>query len=162
MFLDFAFAILTSIVAKTYFDISIISTIYFGILFSILPDIDFVIYKIFGIHQDKGYKHRDLFHCPLLYLPIGFVILFIFSKTLAIIFLVISTLHFLHDSIAYGRGIKWLFPFSKNSFAFVYLYSRVVKVGLWQWAFIFNNKNLDEWDQRKTYTSANIVISGYD
>lgn len=147
MFLDFAFAFLTAIAAKIYFDISIIPTVYFALLFSILPDLDFVIYKIFGIYQDKGYKHRDLFHYPLLYLPIGFAILFVFSKILAIIFLIISTLHFLHDSIAYGRGVKWLFPFSKNSFAFIYLYSRVVKIGLWQWVFVFNDKNLGKWDK---------------
>ncbi len=146
MFLDFAFAILVSILANVFFDIPLASIIYFALFFSILPDLDFVIYKIFGIHQDKAYKHRDLFHYPLLYLPIGFFLLFLISKTLAFIFLVISVLHFLHDSIAYGRGIKWLFPFSKNSFAFIYLYSRVVKLGLWQWIFVFNDKNLAKWD----------------
>ena len=147
MFLDFAFAILISAWASVFFNTPIVSIIYFALVFSILPDLDFVIYKIFGIHQGKNYKHKDLFHYPLLYLPIGFSLLILTSKILAIIFLIVSILHFMHDSITYGRGVKWLFPFSKNSFAFIYLYSRVVKIGLWQWVFIFNDKNLDKWDE---------------
>lgn len=147
MFLDFAFAIITSVVADNYFNIPSVSIIYFALLFSILPDLDFIIYKVAGIHQDKLYKHRDLFHYPLLYLPIGGILLLLINKNLAIIFLIISSLHFIHDSIAYGRGVKWMFPFSKNSFAFIYLYSREVKSGLWQWVFIFNDKNLDKWDE---------------
>jgi hypothetical protein len=147
MFLDLAFGIITAIIISTRYQISLAPILYFSLLFSILPDLDFVIYKVFGIKQDKGYAHRDLFHYPLLYLPIGYLLLFKFNTAIAVAFLVISTLHFLHDSIMYGRGVKWLFPFSKNSFAFIYEFSRVEKYGLWQWIFIFNDKNLDEWDE---------------
>jgi hypothetical protein len=147
MFLDLGIAIITSVIANEYFAVPLVPLIYFALFFSMLPDLDFIIYKIFKIHKDKGYKHRDLFHAPLLYLPIGFIIIFFINETLAFIFLAISFLHFLHDSIAYGRGVKWLYPFSNNSYAFIYEYSRVVKKGLWQWVFIFNEKNLDEWDE---------------
>lgn len=147
MFLDFAFGIITAIIISAHYQISVIPLLYFSLLFSVLPDLDFVIYKIFKIEQGKGYAHRDLFHYPLLYLPIGYLLLLTFNGILATVFLIISILHFLHDSIMYGRGIKWLFPFSKNSFAFIYEFSRVKKWGLWQWVFIFNNKNLDKWDE---------------
>ncbi len=43
--------------------------------------------------------------------------------------------------------MKWLYPFSNNSYAFLYEYSRVIKKGLWQWVFVFNEKNLDKWDE---------------
>lgn len=147
MFLDFAFGIIIAVALSLHYQTDIAPLIYFSLLFSILPDLDFIIYKVFKIKQDKGYKHRDLFHGPLLYLPIGYLLLIFVSKILAIAFLIISILHFLHDSIAYGRGVKWLFPFSKNSYAFIYEYSRVKKWGLWQWMFIFNEKNLDQWDE---------------
>jgi hypothetical protein len=43
MFLDFAFAILTSILTNAFFDIPLTSVIYFTLFFSILPDLDFKI-----------------------------------------------------------------------------------------------------------------------
>ena len=59
----------------------------------------------------------------------------------------VSALHFVHDSIAYGRGIKWLWPFSKKSYAFIYLYSRIVKKGLWQAIFVFDKQYLEYFDK---------------
>ncbi|MDD4333144.1 MAG: metal-dependent hydrolase [Patescibacteria group bacterium] len=147
MFLDFAFGIITSILTSYYCQTALTPLLYYCVLFSILPDLDFIIYKIFKIKQDKGYKHRDLFHYPLLYLPLGGLLLILFNKILFWPFLIISFFHFMHDSIMYGRGVKWLFPFSENSYAFIYEYSRVKKWGLWQWVFVFNEKNLEQWDE---------------
>jgi membrane-bound metal-dependent hydrolase YbcI (DUF457 family) len=148
MFLDLAFGIIVSIIAGGLFKINQSGILVPVLIFSILPDLDFVIYKIFGIARDKGYKHRELFHAPLLYLPLGtLAILFLAGKEFAICFLLVSILHFLHDSIAYGRGVAWLYPFSRNGYAFVYEYSRAVKKGLWQKVFVFDKGYTEYFDR---------------
>lgn len=111
-----------------------------SILFALLPDIDFVFKKYNGKY---AHKHRDFLHLPLLYLPIGTaVVCILFGKIWGTVFLLSSFLHFLHDSIGIGWGVKWLFPFSKNNYAFFYLYSRKIKEGLRKNIFIFNEDNL--------------------
>ena len=150
MFLDLAFGIIAAIIFSEHSGIAFFPLLVFGLLFSVLPDLDYVICRIFKINLDKGYKHRDLFHYPLLYLPLGFLLFSLAGsggRALAGLFLTVSLFHFLHDSIAYGRGVKWLYPFSKNYYAFFYEYSRTKKWGLWQWIFVFNEKNLDKWDK---------------
>ena len=145
--LDFAFGIFATIFANHYYGVDIFPFILIALLFSVLPDLDFLISRIFKIHPDKGYKHRELFHYPLIYLPAGFLLLLPFSKLIAVTFLIISFFHFIHDSIAYGRGVQWLYPFSKSSYAFFYVYSRVEKWGLWQWIWIFDEKTTKKFDE---------------
>lgn len=60
-------------------------------------------------------------------------------------FFISSLLHFVHDSIAVGWGIKWLYPFSKNNYAFLYLYSKKDKQGLRKLIFSFNKDNLPKY-----------------
>lgn len=149
MLLDIALGILVAVFLDIFFELNFFVVLFFSIVFSLLPDLDFIIYKILGIHEDKGYKHRDLFHSPLLYLPIGTILIYLtFGKIIAIAFLIISTLHFLHDSIACGRGIKWLYPFSQNSYAFIYEYSRIRRKGIWKPVFIFDEKYLKYFDKK--------------
>ncbi|MEK9154653.1 MAG: metal-dependent hydrolase [Patescibacteria group bacterium] len=119
---------------------------FISVIFTLLPDIDFLFHLIRNKPSQEDYRHRDISHYPLIYIPIGMLVLLFIGKEWSFLFWITSFLHFIHDSIGIGRGVKWLFPFSKNSFAFFYLYSRVVKIGLWQWVFIFNDKNLDKWD----------------
>ncbi|MCU0679441.1 MAG: metal-dependent hydrolase [Planctomycetes bacterium] len=148
MFLDVAFGIFTAIFLSSFHEADLTAVLIAGIIFSLLPDADFVIYKLLGIHQDKGYKHRELFHYPLLYLGAGYIVIyFIFGQIIAWCFLISTFLHFLHDSIAYGRGIKWLYPFSNSGYAFIYLFSRVNKKGLWQKVFIFDQAYTDWFDR---------------
>lgn len=148
MLLDLGLGIFIGIMVSSLSGILSWTLILISVAFALLPDLDFIIYKVFGIHQDKGYKHRELFHYPLLYLPLGsFLIFHFFGRYLAIAFFLASFLHFVHDSIAYGRGVKWLFPFSKDGYAFIYLFSRAVKRGLWQPVFIFNEETTAEFDR---------------
>lgn len=146
MFLDIGLGIIFALIFHQSFNLGIGYLLFWGILFSLLPDLDFIIYKILKIEADKGYKHRDLFHYPLIYLSIGTLLAYLFSKPLAWLFLAVSFLHFAHDSIAYGRGIKWLFPFKKEGYAFFYLFSRVNKRGLWKAIFVFDEKAIEKFD----------------
>ena len=118
-----------------------------GILITVLPDSDFLILFLKrGRDKDKidDCKHRDYIHYPLIYLPLGFLIFYLTGgMEWALLFLLCSFLHFLHDSIAVGWGIKWLYPFSKNNFAFFYLYSRKIKKGLRKFIFSFDKKTQD-------------------
>jgi membrane-bound metal-dependent hydrolase YbcI (DUF457 family) len=146
MFLDFAIGILISIVFHSYTGLKISYLLFYSLLFAVLPDLDFVIYKTLKIEPHRVYKHRNLFHYLLIYLPLGFAIIYLFNQTIAYLFVLASLFHFMHDSIAYGRGVRWLFPFSKNAYAFIYMYSRTKKGGLWQKMFVFNKDNLNQFD----------------
>jgi len=147
MFLDVGIGILTTIYIGFLFKANLtVWLLVCGIIFSLLPDVDFI--KYFYL-KDKmeGYKHRDALHLPILYLPIGTLIVYLFlGKVLALIFFVSSFLHFIHDSMFIGRGIKWLYPFSNNGYAFLYMYSRKVKNGLWKPLFIFNEEKIRLFD----------------
>ena len=64
MFLDVAIGILSAVIFDYYFNVDFKLIFFLAILFSLLPALDFVIYKVFKIEKDKVYKHRDLFHIP--------------------------------------------------------------------------------------------------
>jgi hypothetical protein len=115
MLLDIGIGIISSIFLSHAFGISLSTPFLgFGVLFSLLPDVDFLFLKT---HQ-----HRDILHYPLLIIPIGTLITSLFSYQLAMLFALVTFLHFLHDSIGVGWGIRWLYPFSQNYYAFFYQY----------------------------------------
>ncbi len=159
MFLDLGLAVFATILFDIHLDTGIFPLLYWALLFSVILDLDFVIHKLFKPHTEHAYLHRNLLHYPLLVLPIGFLGIYFFSTTLALLFAVMVFLHFLHDSTLYGRGIKWLYPFSKNSYAFIYLYAGTRSKGLWQPVFIFNENNLPQWD--KDYSDDNWIKNIY-
>lgn len=146
MFLDIGIGIIVAICAS-YFSGMEMSFLLaaFSIFFALLPDADFLYFYTKRHDTKHDHKHRDIIHYPLLYLPIGTILLWImFGKVWALVFLASSFFHFLHDSIAIGWGIKWLYPFSKNNYSFFYLYSRKLKKGLRGLVFVFNENNLPE------------------
>lgn len=94
-----------------------------GVIFALLPDMDFLIY---WIKEKKtpgkfSHNHRDLFHLPLLYIPIGSFIVFWLGWIYLFLFVFNSLLHFLHDSFGIGWGIKWTYPLSKKTQKFFFL-----------------------------------------
>lgn len=93
-----------------------------GIIFSLFVDIDFIFFFKSRRAGKHAHEHRSL-HYPLLYIPIGVLIFYPFGWQWALLFALCSIAHFIHDSIGIGWGIKWLYPFSKNHFAFLYQYS---------------------------------------
>lgn len=121
MFLDFGVGILSSIlVSKLFFIPLTASFVLTGILFSVLVDIDFIIYMIRGDGFNKNtHGHRNIFHYPILYLLLGALVTIIFFRVeWLILFTITSLSHFVHDSIGIGWGIKWFWPISKKSYKF--------------------------------------------
>jgi hypothetical protein len=100
-----------------------------GIVFSLLMDTDALIDLIIHRGTRASYKHRDLFHIPLFYIPIGMLVLYFFQTSylpplaLPVLFGLCSLAHFVHDSIGLGWGVKWLYPFSDNHYSFFYQYN---------------------------------------
>lgn len=146
--MDIGVGILASIFVSGVYDTQIVFWLVIaGIIFALLPDIDFILY-FFETDKLKAYNHRFLIHNPLLYIPIGSIIVWLtLGKIFAVLFAVASFFHFAHDSFGIGRGVRWLYPFSKNGFAFGYLHSRQLKWGLWKPMFIFDEKYLEEFDR---------------
>lgn len=144
MFLDIALGIFSVIFISWFFHINPDFWVFlFAIIFTLLPDADFLFFYPKRGDTKEDYKHRDIIHYPLIYLPIGTSIIWlIFGKAWSLLFLVASFLHFVHDSIGIGWGIKWLYPFSRNNYAFFYLYSKKIKKGLRKFVFSFSEKEL--------------------
>jgi len=121
MLLDTGVGILLSIITSWFFQTKLtIFLILAGIVFSLLPDLDFLIELL--KHGSVGGKvireHREIFHYPLSYLPIILLVFIFFGEIIAIFLSLCLFAHFLHDSIGIGWGIKWLWPFSQKSYKF--------------------------------------------
>ena len=120
MLLDIGIGILSSIFFCRVFGIALYPFfLWASILFSLLPDLDFLPNFRKGFTA-KGHEHRSLLHYPLFFIPIGSIILLFLDSRLALLFAINTFLHFLHDSIGIGWGVQWLYPFSKNYYAFFY------------------------------------------
>jgi len=97
-----------------------------AILFAILPDADGIISAFVNLWTKKrvshafDHKHREILHHPIIYIPAGFsLILFAgYEMEYAILFTMLSLLHFLHDSIGIGWGLRWFSPFSTKAYKF--------------------------------------------
>ncbi len=122
MLLDIGVGILASIFLSRFIGITLTPLFLgAGIVFALLPDAD----SLFAIKKTataKGHEHRSVLHSPLLFIPIGTVILLFFNYQLAALFAITTFLHFLHDSIGIGWGVRWLYPFSRNHYSFFYQY----------------------------------------
>lgn len=90
-----------------------------GVLASLMPDLDFIWQYLRTKHMPET-THRDRLHYPLLAVPIAGIIGWLILPPIGLIFLLGTFLHFLHDSIGVGFGVKWLFPFKRNSYLLLY------------------------------------------
>ena len=126
MLLDIGIGILSAIVVSKTFAFTLTPLLVgLGIAFALLPDIDFI-YTIVrrGLRDHRAIaKHRDLIHYPLIYLPLGVILAFAFGPQWALLFLMASVGHFIHDSIGIGWGIPWLWPFTNRNYSFLYRYA---------------------------------------
>ena len=161
MFLDIGLGIFVAIITSYLFQVDLsIYFLGFSVLFALLPDADFLYFYPKRHDTKYDHKHRDMIHFPLLYLPLGtFIIWILMGNIWATSFLLASFGHFIHDSIGIGWGIKWLYPFSKNNYAFFYLYSVKIKKGLRRLVFSFNEKDLIKYT--KEHGDANWVKNIY-
>ena len=146
MFLDIGMGIICAIFVSDYFGVRLTDIMLLaGIAFSLGPDADFLLHYIKHGISRHDYKHRNGLHFPLLYVPIGtFLMYFLGGQAWATLFLMASLSHFIHDSIAIGWGIKWLYPFSKKNFIFLYHYSKKQRKGIRKLVLALDGNRLTE------------------
>jgi hypothetical protein len=90
-----------------------------GVLASLLPDLDFLAQYIKTKALPRT-SHRDGLHYPILFIPVVGVLGWLVQPEIGLVFALGALFHFIHDSIGVGFGVKWLFPFKKNSYLFFY------------------------------------------
>ena len=127
MFLDIAIGILVSVwVGGKYFIALPLYVVFFSVALSFFMDIDALIEEIyFRLRKRKLIKHdhRDIFHFPIPYILIGSTAFVLLNNFMWLeIFILVSLLHFLHDSIGLGWGVYWLYPLTKKRYSFLYQY----------------------------------------
>lgn len=144
MFLDVGVGILVSIFVSAVLGVEfLLLLVVTSVFFALFPDFDFLYFYPKKEDTKYDHKHRDYIHYPLIYLSVGTsLILLLFGRSWGLVFLLSSFLHFVHDSIGIGWGVKWLFPFLKNNYAFFYLYSKKIKKGLRKRVFVFTPEEL--------------------
>lgn len=122
MFLDILLGIYWATLTSIVFQVPLnLVWITFGILFALLPDIDFWVEyirrrgKVGGKTLDQ---HRVLTHIPLLFLPIGIIIFALAGPAIGVLYFLGVTGHFIHDSVGMGYGYRLLYPYSNLFFKF--------------------------------------------
>ncbi|MAF80826.1 hypothetical protein CL628_02320 [bacterium] len=87
-----------------------------AVIGSILPDVDMLIYLLFGGKLDKwAHRHRDISHYPLLTVPIClFIALHVLVWQQAVVLAAVMLMHYVLDSQHVGWGIRWTFPVTRT------------------------------------------------
>lgn len=146
MFLNIGSGLLSVMFVSSIFHVPLTTPMtVVGILFALGPDLDYLYHILRHGHGKSDFEHRNLLHLPLLYLPVGTAIIFLVAGPMyATLFLIPSLLHFFHDSMGIGWGVRWLFPLSTDNIAFFYLYSGKIPEGLRKLIFVFDTATLRE------------------
>jgi len=87
-------------------------------VFSLLPDLDFLIYHSLYPINRFSHRHRRIFHLPVFYILLGLIILWLLdaSSIFYVSFIILSLWHFLHDTFSIGYGVQWFYPFTKRHY----------------------------------------------
>ncbi len=121
MLLDIGVGILLGVYVHSLgADMSLNTLSFWGALFALSPDADFMIHLFQGGRFHNSHRHRELFHNPLIFIPLGTLIVGLFNVYLAWLFFLASLSHMIHDSIGIGWGVRWLWPFKNNNYALGY------------------------------------------
>jgi hypothetical protein len=121
MIIDLIAGIILSLGVAHVFELPVTpSWIFFGILFALLPDVDF--FTEFLQRGTVGGKklgsHRVLTHIPLLFVPPAVWLYLTIGTPVAVLFIVCILWHFTHDSHAMGYGYRLFYPFSEKFYKF--------------------------------------------
>lgn len=121
MFFDIGVGLLFGVLMNILLGGSPWFVILFGAITMIMPDLDFLIYlyKNNWKTDQFAHEHRDLFHNPILFSGGGALILLAFGWRWSLIWLIGTVLHFIHDTLQSGFGIRWLYPFYGGYFTLV-------------------------------------------
>lgn len=120
MFLDIAVGILLSLgIGEIYFEQTPYWFVILGIIFSLLSDIDGVLWLVQPKVRSAWYKiHRSYTGYPLLYVVPSFLTFLFFGKEIGVLFTLCVFMHHLHDTFFIGWGVMWFWPFSKRKYKF--------------------------------------------
>lgn len=114
-----------------------------GIVASMFPDIDFFLPTVSAGKSPFGHREQVItFHYPLLFVPMVTIIGLIINPWVGLTFFLGSLLHFIHDSMGIGWGIKWLFPLRNKSYFFLYRVPLEAEKGL-------EKKRLYSWSDKE-------------
>ena len=119
MFLDIGVGILIGVFVGFFSESDVrLTLIIFGGFSAVIPDLDFLIYlsKRNWKVDEFTHEHRDLFHNPIIFSLGGGVILLFVNTDWSLIWAVATFLHFIHDTLQHGWGIRWGYPFDKRYF----------------------------------------------
>jgi len=119
---DIGIGIILSIAFAHFFGIDLSWVlVMFGVLVSLGPDIIDGLPRLKTMFSENAHKHRDGAHYPLYYIIAGSIIVSLvlpWGLAGVFLFVLISVIHFLHDCIGVGWGIRMFYPFSKKYFKF--------------------------------------------
>lgn len=119
--LDIGLAFIAAVLGHTLFGLPLgAHLVVTCVVFIVLVDID-CLFRIAekGWIPGFGHEHRDWLHWPLIYMPLGTVIIWYMAGwQFGVLFLALSLAHFIHDSIGVGWGVAWLRPFSSRYYKF--------------------------------------------
>ena len=121
MFLDIKLGLLWAFLVAILFEKVITPEwLILGVVFALLPDIDFWLeyIKRGTVGGTVIDLHRTFLHTPILYIPI---ILFIgtwYGPAWMVLFAFGVLGHHLHDSVGMGYGVRWLWPFTTHWYKF--------------------------------------------
>ena len=90
-----------------------------GVISALLPDLDYV-WKAIQTKRLPHSEHRDGLHYPLIVVPVVGLLGFLINPAVGLVLALGTLSHFIHDSVGIGFGIKWLVPFKKNSYLFLF------------------------------------------
>lgn len=115
MFLDIKLGLIWAFLVALIFEQTITpGWLLAGVLFALLPDIDFWLeYWKRGTVGGKVIDlHRTLLHAPLTYIPVALFVGSIFGPAWMTLFALGVFGHHIHDSMGMGYGVRWLWPLS--------------------------------------------------
>ncbi len=117
--LDIGVGLLLGVILSDSVDLTYPVCLLIGVVAALIPDLDFL-YTFSKTRKTPTTEHRDGLHYPLLVTPIIGLFGWIVNPYIGLILATGTLLHFVHDSVGVGFGIKWLFPFNKNSYLFLF------------------------------------------
>ncbi|MBI4021941.1 MAG: metal-dependent hydrolase [Candidatus Andersenbacteria bacterium] len=104
-----------------------------GVAGALWPDLDFSIWLARHKKVDHlAHRHRDLLHRPLALMPpLTLVVWLALGWQAGALFGITTVLHFIHDTIGHGWGIKWLWPLNNHYWCFRSFGGRPVRLYAW-------------------------------
>ncbi|MBU4332596.1 metal-dependent hydrolase [Patescibacteria group bacterium] len=119
MILDISIGLLVAVGVGFLTDGTSIVLVVFGGFSAVVADVDFFIYLLrnnWKVDQ-FAHEHRDLFHNPIIFsLGGGIILLSVFGPSWALVWVLGTIYHFVHDTLESGWGVRWLYPFDKRYF----------------------------------------------